>query len=98
MATNNKIEEILNSLDGIQRTEANPFLYEKVMARLEKGDAAVISIAPRIIWQAAACFVVLISLNVLAWTRSTNHTEDMQAQKNNPVVQEYFSYLNNNQF
>jgi hypothetical protein len=30
-----KIEEALNSLDGMQRAEANPFLYGKIRYRLE---------------------------------------------------------------
>jgi hypothetical protein len=97
MATTNKIEETLNSLEGIQKAEANPFLYAQVMARLEKGEAVVVSIAPRVIWQAAACFAVLITLNVLVWAHSNNHS-GLHAEKNNPVVQEYLSYLNNNQF
>ena len=96
----NEIEKTLNSLGGLQKAEANAFLYEKVMSRLEKPEAKVVSIAPRIIWQAAACFAALVVLNVFVWTRSaeTNETAKTKTENSNPVAQEYFSYLNTTQF
>ena|ERR1700758_2350289 len=97
MEKNKEIEKTLNSLNGIQKPEENPFFYEKVMLRLEKKEAVIVSISPRVIWQAAACFAVLIALNIFVWLRSSNN-ENFQSQNNNPIAQEYFSYLNNNQF
>jgi hypothetical protein len=36
----NEIEKTLNSIDGIGRAEANPYLYSKIMNRMdEPGDA-----------------------------------------------------------
>lgn len=34
----NKVDEILNSLDGMKRAEARPFMYTRVMARLQEDD------------------------------------------------------------
>ena len=97
MENNKEIEKILNSLEGIQKPEANPFLYEKVMNRLTGKEAAVVSMAPRVVWQAAACFAILIALNVFVLIRS-NTNENSQSENTNPMAQEYFSYLNNDQF
>lgn len=96
---NNEVEKTLNSLDNLQKAEANAFLYDKVMMRLENKEAKVVSIAPRLVWQAAACFAVLITLNIFVWTRSANTSETKtQAENTNPVAKEYFSYLNTAQF
>ena len=97
MEDNKEIEKTLNSLEGIQKPEENPFLYEKVMNRLTNREATVISIAPHTVWQAAACFAALIALNVFVLIRS-NTNENPQSEKTNPLAQEYFSYLNNDQF
>lgn len=97
MENNNEIEKTLNSLDGIQRPEANPFLYKKVMNRLHRKEAVVISITPRVVWQAVACFAIIIALNVFVCLRSNNN-ENTQSENSNPIGQEYFSYINNNQF
>jgi hypothetical protein len=97
MENNKEIEKTLNSLEGIQKPEANPFLYEKVMHRLSGKEAIVVAITPRVVWQAAACFAFLIALNVFVLIRS-NSNENLQSENNNPMTQEYFSYLNNDQF
>ncbi len=94
MENKNEIEKILASLDSIQKAEANPFLYEKVMIRLEGKEARVVSIVPIKIWQAAACFAVLIALNIFVWTR-TDSVGKTQNENKNPLAQEYFSYINN---
>ena len=98
----NEIEKTLNSLSGLQKAEADAFLYEKVMSRLAGPEAKVVSIAPRIIWQAAACFAALIVLNVFVLMRSSGTNGKVQAEtkteNSNPVAQEYFSYLNTTQF
>ena len=38
---NNKIEDALNSLDGIQRAEPQPFFYTRVIGRLQKEEKNV---------------------------------------------------------
>lgn len=37
--THNQVEEILQSLDGMNRAEANPFLYTRIQARLDMGSS-----------------------------------------------------------
>jgi hypothetical protein len=36
-----KIDEVLNSLDGMQRAEASPFLYSKIRNRMEMARQVV---------------------------------------------------------
>ncbi|HWY38844.1 MAG TPA: hypothetical protein VNY73_09815 [Bacteroidia bacterium] len=93
-----EVEKTLNSLDGMKRAEAPAFLYDRVLAHLEKEEARVVSISPRMIWQAAACLAVLIALNVFVCLLSSGNAGNRQAERVNPVGQEYFSYLNNNLF
>lgn len=44
-----KIEEALNSLDGIQRAEPQPFFYTRVIGRLQKEE--------RTIWETMGSFI-----------------------------------------
>ena len=46
---NKKVEETLNSLDGIQRAEGQPYLFTRVKARLERGE--------KNIWETAGSFL-----------------------------------------
>lgn len=94
---NEEIEKTLNSLNDLQKADASPFLYEKVMARLEKGEAAVISITPRLIWQVAAALALLVALNVFVLTRTATN-ESKQTAENNPLATEYFAHLSPIQF
>ncbi|MGZ3862328.1 MAG: hypothetical protein ACXVPN_03580 [Bacteroidia bacterium] len=98
MESNREIENTLNSLEGIERADIGPLFYDKVMNRIENGEAKVVSIAPRVLWQAAAGFAFLIALNIVVLLRNGN-SKNLQAQdNNNPLAKEYFSYFSNTQF
>lgn len=66
--TNTEIEDILNSFDGIKRAEANPFLYTRVMARLQEENSfwtRTINFftKPAV---AFACLVIILATNFIA--------------------------------
>jgi len=57
----NDIEKTLNSLEGIQRAEAKPFLHTRAEARLEqhlKADKY------RFVWKYATLFLVMLLINL----------------------------------
>jgi hypothetical protein len=58
----NKIDEILNSLDGLQRAEANPFLWGKIRNRLENRQQFVPS---TLAWKLAIALAVVVVMNLL---------------------------------
>lgn len=55
----NEVELTLNSLDGVQRAEASPFFYSRLMAKLES--------SPLSIWTKAMMFLSqpVVSLSLL---------------------------------
>ena len=65
----NNIEEILSSLNNVQRAEARPFMYTRVMARLREDD--VKSFSGRVVafiarpLVAFACLTAVIATNLL---------------------------------
>jgi hypothetical protein len=64
-----EVDKTLGSLDGIQRAEANPYLFTRIKARLEKEERSLWSLATEFISRPAvaitAIFVaVLINLTV----------------------------------
>ena len=91
-------EKILNSLDKMERAQPSSDFYAKLMQRIEKGEAVVVSIKPTILWQAAACIAVLVVLNVFTWTQSNKTESTVTTENSNPIAQEYFSSLNTPQF
>jgi hypothetical protein len=66
MEMNNEknINEVMESLNGIQRAEANPFLYNKILNRINtiREDATPM----KLVWLAAASFLLLMLLNFQA--------------------------------
>src|SRR6185295_9583234 len=53
-----EVERALNSLDGIQRADANPYLLTRIMARLEKDEESF--------WSRALTFISRPSVAVPA--------------------------------
>jgi hypothetical protein len=58
----NRIGQTLNSLDGIKRAEASPFLYSKTRNRMEQELELP---APRIAWRVVLAFSLILLLNLL---------------------------------
>ena len=58
----NKIEQTLNSLNGIQQAEANPYLFEKIKLKLNAPE----EIAFGFRWSLLATCIVVVALNVAA--------------------------------
>ena len=88
-----EIEKTLNSLEGLRRAESPELLFEKVSMRLNHPQARIIRVSPRRVLQAAACLAAIVLINVFVWLK-TSGTASTETQQNNPLAQEYFSYLN----
>lgn len=59
-----KIEETLNSLNGMQRAEANPFLYGKIRHRLE----GVKEFVPKqLAWRMVIALAIVAVINVFTF-------------------------------
>lgn len=59
---NNKIEQTLQSIEGIKRAQANPFLLTRVMEGMKKPVPRFLK--PIVIWQVAASMAVVLGLNI----------------------------------
>jgi hypothetical protein len=68
-----KIEETLNSLHGIQRAEANPFLLTRVLDKVQSGASGFVK--PALIWQTAIVFIIILTLNIGIGMYSSNNTQ-----------------------
>lgn len=58
----NWINDVLGSLDGLNRTEPSPFLFARIRNRLLT-NPSVAYVPNRMVWLAAASFAVLALLN-----------------------------------
>ncbi len=86
------VKETLESIDGINSAKANPFLFDKVMHRMQ-GRTEGRVFKPATVRLAIAFVAVLVGLNVFSLLHYTRSTKEQVSS--NPVSTEYFSYLNN---
>lgn len=87
-----KIKHTLESLNGISRAKANPFLYDKVMHRMQAGSEQGFTLKPATIKLAIAFTVILVGLNVFSLINYNKSTADSSAKA---FGREYFTYMNN---
>ena len=90
-----RIEETMNSLEGMHRAEANPFLFTRIQARLSARKSVfdkVISVAGKPAFALAIFFVVLVSnVSVIVQSSSTGSPEQTLEQSNQLAVAEEYS-------
>lgn len=93
MEPNNRVNETLNSLDGIQRATLDPALEAKILARMPSAKVKIIQLHPAFKWMAAACVVILLGINIVSiiqYKKDSNYSDI----NSNPVYTEYFSSFN----
>jgi hypothetical protein len=85
------INKTMESLDGINRAESDPLLFDKVLKRIQHDNLAVISIRSRLVWRIAALILILITFNVFTLVYSKTSGNSQNTAKS--VANEYFSYI-----
>jgi hypothetical protein len=88
----NWINKTLESLDGVNRAESDPLLFDKVLQRIQHEKPVIISIRSRMIWRVAALILVLISFNVFTLVYFAKVSGNSQINVES-VGNEYFSYI-----
>ena len=59
-----RINEVMDSLDGIQSAEVNPFLYNRILNKIQEVKPE--STPAKLVWLTAASFALLAVLNIQA--------------------------------
>jgi hypothetical protein len=62
-----RIEDTLNSLEGLQKAESNPFFYTKIEQRLRNTQQGLVSSTT--FYRLAFALIILIVLNVFTYTK-----------------------------
>ncbi len=82
-AQNRKIEEILNSLDGIKKPTVNPFLFGKIKLRMESRSEEM---PKTVVTKWAIALTMIVILNLFTWaklnTRNIDATDNLGALAN----------------
>ena len=86
-----EVEKTLNSLDNIQRAEANPYLFTRIKAALQKEEKSVWSLAVSfmgrpVVALATIFLILMINMAVFFTIKSRPADEDQQL-----YAIEYFS-------
>jgi hypothetical protein len=91
---NKRVEDILNSLEGIQPARADDFLFGKIANKIKEPFTATRVIPLRTVSVAAASILLLLALNVLMLSKK----HEQKAPSGDPMQQlvDYYG-LNENQ-
>jgi hypothetical protein len=87
----NWINKTMESLDGVNRAESDPLLFDKALQRIQHGNPTVVSIRSGLVWRIAALILILISFNVFTLVYSKTSGNSHNTAKS--VANEYFSYI-----
>jgi len=88
------INETLESIEGMNRAGANPFLFEKVMNRMNAVDSAPV-LKPATLRWAISLTLLLVALNIAGLLHYNNSAQKTAGANENGFAQEYFSYITN---
>jgi len=91
-----RIEDTLNSLDGMSRAEANPFIYTRIQARLKRARSGVERI---VLFAGKPAFaflvlVVVISTNLMVMLQGSDEPSAKQPSQF-VVADEYHNNVQN---
>ncbi|KAB1157704.1 hypothetical protein [Flavobacterium luteum] len=72
METENWINEVLNSTNGMMKVEPNDSLFSKIQNRMQLKN----SVSSKTLWLVAASIAILLALNISAIVKSQSKTEN----------------------
>ena len=89
-----KIEKTLNSLDGINRAQANPFLFEKIKNRMN-GDNKAKASNTKLVFATVIALAAAVILNIFVWqsysASNNNYTTTQNSKQDiSSFAKEYF--------
>ncbi len=87
-----EVKQTLESIDGISPANANPFLYDKIMHRMQSAKQVSI-LRPVVIGWGTALIVLLVGINVFSLAHYSKKSQQVEARS--AFSSEYFSYITN---
>jgi hypothetical protein len=78
------IERVLQSVEGIEPAEGNPFLYQRVLTKISARASGLISV--RVVWLCTAAMVMIVALDIAAVKKMAGPREGESASV---IVSEY---------
>ena len=95
MNKSEKIEKTLNSLDGIKRARANPFLFEKIRSRMSEQHEPKPA-DKRLVFAVVTAVIAIAILNISVWQNYSSSINNYSTTQNSKqdissFAEEYFS-------
>jgi len=88
------VNETLNSLDGVERVEANPFLFTRIEQRLNNRYRTSASTKQRLMPVLAVALVLFISLNVFSYFKVNNDNSSATSSKSDNGIETFSNEYN----
>ncbi len=74
------INEVMSSLDDVKSAEVNPFLYNKILSKIDSGKVEYTPM--KLVWLAAASFALLalLNFNIIKSSSSASKNTSVEVQ------------------
>ncbi len=86
------INEVESSLNGLKQPEVNPYIYSKILNRINSAETDYTP--KKLVWIAASSLIILIFLNIIILsatkTVTADNTQDLE------IVAKQFQLINDN--
>ena len=82
----NEINKTLQSLEGVKRAEANPFLFTRLQARMQSSESLVGKIISFISRPVIAIAILILVMAVNAWSVFNSGTTDNLNPENDKIA------------
>ncbi len=98
--TNNEkwVNEVMDSLTGIQRAPASPHMYDNVMRRVGQGKPGSGSSSSLVFKRVAAAAILLFVINLASIIHLSHKTKAVQHQGVYQAVSDEISYLSEDSY
>lgn len=82
----NRINKIIDSAKGLEPVEPNPYLFNKILIRMQDKAQTIYQTRPGLVWASASIMTLLIALNIYMLTNGNNSVENSSS---NSIVSYY---------
>lgn len=76
MKEEQKIDNIITSAKGLEPVEPNPYLFNKILIRVQDKAQTIYQTRPGLVWASASIMTLLIAINIYTLISGNNSVEN----------------------
>lgn len=76
----NRINKIIDSAKGLNPVEPNPYLFNKILIRVQDKAQTIYQMRPGLVWASASVMTILIAINIYTLFSGGNVIENSSTE------------------